>query len=59
MPSRTTDELSHGYDGPEERFMKLEDMMIELRKKVKDMMNEQRNMIAQLSDRVGLLEKKN
>ena len=44
---RTTDELSNGCDDPEKRFMKLEDMMIE-----------QRNMIAQLSDRVRLLEKK-
>ena len=44
---RTTDELWNAYDGSEERFMKLEDMMIE-----------QRNMMVQLSDRVRLLEKK-
>ena len=39
--------------------MELEDITIEVRKKVEDTMNEQRNMIAQLSNRAGLLEKTN
>ena len=50
-----TDELSNACDDPEERFMKLEDMMIEQR----NMMVQLSDRVGQLSDRVGVLEKKN
>ena len=46
VSDRTTGELSNACDDPEERFRKLEDMMIE-----------QRKIVAELSDQVRLLDK--